>query len=111
MAKKKTVELERILLGLFRKRNISISRIVVFGSYAKGIETEDSDIDLIVVSRDFRNKDIFERVALTRGIHRELVREVMRPFDIMYYSDEEWEKGDSLIINAAQKEGEVVYSA
>ena len=38
-----------------------------------------------------------------------MIEEVEKPFDIMYYSDEEWEKGHSLIINEAKKEGEVVY--
>jgi len=27
----------------------------------------------------------------------------------IYYSDEEWERGNSLIINAAKEDGEVVY--
>jgi hypothetical protein len=37
------------------------------------------------------------------------LRKALKPFDIMYYSDEEWEEGNSLIINAAKEEGEVIY--
>jgi len=48
-------------------------------------------------------------VKLVSGIHRELVEKIIMPVDIMYYSPEEWEKGNSLIINAAREEGEVVY--
>ena len=33
----------------------------------------------------------------------------MVPFDMMYYSPSEWEEGNSLIINAAKEEGEVVF--
>jgi hypothetical protein len=42
-------------------------------------------------------------------VHWKLVENVMKPFDIIYYSDEEWEKGDSLIINSAKKEGKSIY--
>ncbi len=100
----------KILRELLRKSGIDAYKIVIFGSLARGIQTEDSDIDMIVVSKDFRDKSIFERVELTTGIDRELVKRIGKPFDIMYYSDEEWEKGNSLIVNAAKEEGEVIYS-
>ena len=81
-----------ILTGLLKQRRISIHKIVIFGSYVKGLSKEESDIDIIIVSKDFRNKSIFERVELALGINRELVKKTMRPFDIMYYSDEELER-------------------
>ena len=109
MAKKEFIEIQKILRELFQLRGISIYKIVIFGSYAKRMQRQDSDIDIIIISKDFRNKDIFERVELTRGIHRELVNRIKKPFDIMYYSDKEWDKGHSLIINAAKEEGEVIY--
>jgi predicted nucleotidyltransferase len=109
MAKKEIIKVRDILRELLQQRGISISKIVVFGSYAKGIEKEDSDIDIIVVSKVFRGKSIFERVELTAGIGRELVKKFIKPFDIIYYSDEEWKKGNSLIINSAKKEGEIIY--
>jgi len=99
----------KILLGLFEKKGLTIQKIVIFGSFLKGIKKEDSDIDIIIVSKNFRDKGIFEKVELTSGIGNELVRKIQKPFDIMYYSDEEWEKGHSLIINAAKNEGELIY--
>lgn len=101
--------LEKFLLGLLEKKGIRVNKIIVFGSHAKGKVKEESDIDIIIVSKDFRDKDIFERVKLTRGVNRGLVKKFMKPFDLIYYSDEEWENGNSLIINAAKEEGEVVY--
>ncbi|MEO0300241.1 MAG: nucleotidyltransferase domain-containing protein, partial [candidate division WOR-3 bacterium] len=112
MAKTKKItkkELTKILIELLKQRGISIYRIVIFGSYVKGLSKEDSDIDIIIVSKEFRNKNIFERIELTAGINRELVKRTMKPFDIMYYSDEEWEKSNSLIINTAKREGEIIY--
>jgi hypothetical protein len=37
------------------------------------------------------------------------VENIAKPFDIIYYSDEEWEKGNSLIIYFAKKEGKIIY--
>ena len=109
MAERKIVKAVKILEKLFQKRGIEIYKIVVFGSYAKGKEKKESDLDIIVVSENFEGKDIFEKVKLVSGIHRELVEKIIMPVDIMYYSPTEWEKGSSLIINAAREEGEVVY--
>ncbi len=99
-----------MLKRLLELRGIDVHKIVVFGSYAEGKENKESDIDIIVVSKDFDKEDIFGRVELTAGIHRALVEKIMIPVDIMYYSAKEWKKGNSLIINAAKQEGEIVYS-
>ncbi|HGE72364.1 TPA: nucleotidyltransferase domain-containing protein [Candidatus Poribacteria bacterium] len=100
---------DRILRELLQQKGINAQKIIIFGSYAKSMEKEDSDIDVIIVSKDFRNKSIFERVEQTCGIDRELVRRTKKPFDILYYSDEEWENSSSLAINAAKKDGIVIY--
>ena len=67
----------------FIDRGISLDKIVLFGSLARGTERQDSDIDIIIVSKDFRKKSIFERVELIAGI------------------------GMELVINAAKKEGQL----
>lgn len=105
----KREDLKKTLLNILKKRGIRASKIVVFGSYAKNDLKQDSDIDIMIVSSDFKNKDLFGRVYLMRGIHRELVKIFMRPFDLMYYSDEEWESGYSHIINTAKTEGEILW--
>ena len=85
------------------------SKIILFGSQVKGRPNKDSDIDIIILSKHFENKNIFERIRLMNGVHRELVRTLMLPADIMYYSLSEWKKNSSLIVNMAKKEG-LVYS-
>lgn len=110
MAKKIDIKhIEHTLKELLQNKGIDIHKIVVFGSFAKNTQKKDSDIDIIVVSKDFRDKDIFARVRITRGIHRQLVEKIVKPFDIIYYSDREWEKGNSVIINAAKEEGVVIH--
>lgn len=109
MVERKIVKAVKVLKKLLQERGIEIYKIVVFGSCAKGKREKESDLDVIVVSENFEGKDVFERVKLVSGIHREFVEKVAMPVDIMYYSPMEWEKGNSLIINAAIEEGEVVY--
>lgn len=110
MAKKEIKTIGKTLAELLNLKGIAVTRIVLFGSYAKGREKIGSDFDIVVVSKNFRGKDIFERVELVSGVHRELVKKVKKPVDIVYYSDTEWEKGRSLIINAAKKEGKPIYT-
>jgi predicted nucleotidyltransferase len=97
------------LKQLLENRGINADKIVVFGSYGRGDKREDSDIDLIIVSKNFRNKSIFERVELTSGIGRKLVKTFKKPFDLMLYSDLEWEDGHSIVIQEAKKEGIVLH--
>jgi predicted nucleotidyltransferase len=97
------------LKQLLEERGIDVDKIVIFGSYARGMEKMDSDIDLIIVSKAFRDKSIFERVELTTGIGRKLVKTFKKPFDLMFYSDLEWEHGRSTIIDAAKHEGNILH--
>ncbi len=109
MAKKEFMKIQKILQELFEERGISLAKIVLFGSYAKDEERPDSDIDLIIVSKDFRGKNIFEIAKLVSGVNRELVNITRKPFDILYYSDQEWKAGRGLVLSAAKKEGKVIF--
>ncbi|MBI5204002.1 MAG: nucleotidyltransferase domain-containing protein [Nitrospirae bacterium] len=43
---------------------IRVERVILFGSYANGHPREDSDIDLIVVSKDFERMNIREKLEI-----------------------------------------------
>jgi len=63
------------LIGEFIERvqkSLSVQKIVLFGSYAYGEPHDGSDIDLLVVSEDFKGMDQVERVRLLMGIARQL---------------------------------------
>ena len=63
-----------------------------------------------MLSRQTSEIKVFFRVKLTTGIGRELVHSLKMPFDLICYSDAEWEKENSLIIkNEAKEKGEVIY--
>lgn len=48
------------------KKQYNITAIILFGSYEKGTENEDSDIDIAVISDDF--DDIYDCMAILMGM-------------------------------------------
>ena len=96
---------ERFRIAL-EKRGVWTSRLMLYGSYAKGTWREGSDIDVVVVSGDFAGKTFWERVELLG----KAVCEVWEPIEAVAMTPEEWEHGDSMIAEFA-REGELVYSA
>jgi uncharacterized protein len=67
---------------------IKVKKIVLYGSHAHGKAREDSDIDLVVVSDDFKNMDLWERLCLL-GRARLGIK---RPMEIIGVTEEEFEK-------------------
>ncbi len=67
---------------------INVSAVYVFGSFSKGTQREDSDIDLIVVSPDFRGKDLRERLEVL-GV---AAARIMEPIESYGVTPEEIEK-------------------
>ncbi len=52
---------------LLKQQGISVSKVILFGSYAKGRASPDSDIDVVVVSNQF-GQDAAEEMMLLRKI-------------------------------------------
>jgi predicted nucleotidyltransferase len=83
-------------------------RIILFGSAARGDTGRDSDIDLIVVERDVR-----DRYAETVRLHRAL-RGLILPVDILVIADrdfQEWADTPGSVYQTANEEGRVLYEA
>jgi len=95
----------RFILEL-QKRGIRPQRVILYGSQASGTATEASDIDVVVISESFSGKSYWERIdVLTEAIFA-----VYAPVEAVAMTPEEWEAGDSAIIDYAGK-GEVLYAA
>jgi predicted nucleotidyltransferase len=69
---------------------INVDSIALFGSALSGEMHEDSDIDLIIISTDFRDKDIFERSKLTMIPEISTFKKFKVPMDILNLSPEEY---------------------
>ena len=108
MVKDRVTKAVEFLTQCLRESSLEFSKIILFGSQAKGVATEESDIDVVIISDDFEGKDIFDRATLTKDAEIKTIKKFMLPLDIITMTPEEWEKGDSLIVEFA-KGGEVVY--
>lgn len=87
---------------------INVSKIILFGSHARGAATPESDIDIIIVSDDFEGKDLLARAQMTKDAEISAIKRFMMPFDIITKTDAKLKNVDSLIADYAM-EGEVVY--
>jgi len=84
-------------------KGIGVSKLILFGSYSRGVGTEGSDIDVVVVSNDFAGKGYWERIDILSNA----IYELFEPIEAVAMTEEEWENGDSLLVQVA-RQGEVV---
>ncbi|OGW61634.1 MAG: nucleotidyltransferase [Nitrospirae bacterium RBG_16_64_22] len=95
------------IISRFRKaveaRGVAIDKIVLYGSHARGAAGEESDIDLVVISRDFERKNYWQRIELLS----DAIYEVLEPIEAVAMTPDEWETGESLLVDFA-KNGQVV---
>ncbi|HEY5139511.1 MAG TPA: nucleotidyltransferase domain-containing protein [Methylococcales bacterium] len=83
--------------------NIRPEKIILFGSYADGTHRPDSDIDLVVISEDFKDKDYWQRIDILSSA----VYKVFMPIEAIAMTWQEWQSGDSMITDYAAN-GEVI---
>ena len=90
---------------ILEKNEIHVNKMVLFGSYATGNNMPDSDIDLAVISDDFKDKDYWERIQLLS----EAIYEIFQPIEASAFTTEEWDAKTSIIARYAEK-GELIFS-
>lgn len=83
-------EVVKFLKESLIQSGIKVESIALFGSALSGEIHSDSDIDLIVISADFRDKDIFERSKLTMAPEIRTLKKFKVPMDILNMSPEEY---------------------
>jgi len=94
--------LQKFRLALEEKK-VHVERMVLFGSWAKGTQHEGSDIDVVVVSRDFEGKDQWNRIKMIGGA----VYKVFAPIQAATVTPHEWDSRSMTICELA-KDGEVL---
>lgn len=89
---------------------VSPEQIILFGSYANGKATPDSDIDFMVIESAPFGKGRSRRKEMARLWMA--LRDFAYPKDILVYSSDEWERwqgAQNHIIARASREGRVLY--
>lgn len=107
MPKDRIREAVNLIKDFLENRNVKVDKIIVFGSYGKGNYSQDSDIDIAIISQDFDGKDIFEKTEMLKGLKWLLVEKIELPFDIVPISLQEWQESSSLVVEFV-KEGKVL---
>ncbi len=106
MDKEAVLKIIRRFGEALENHGVKASKIILYGSYARGDWREWSDIDLVVVSDDFADKSHWERIIVLS----DAIYDLWEPIEAVAMTPDEWEKGDSMIAQFA-REGEEVYSA
>mgnify|MGYP006299254137 FL=1 len=71
---------------------INVDSIALFGSAISGELTTSCDLDIIIISEDFRDKDIFERVKITMNPEVMTIRKFKVPLDVLNMTVEEYNR-------------------
>lgn len=111
---RKKINVKRIVWEYLKSfpKNIKVKGVFLFGSYATGKIREDSDIDLIIISPNFKKINFIKRLEMLSKLRRsEITRSV--PMDIFGYTPEEFKEIDkeSIVMRQAKIEGKMIYRA
>jgi predicted nucleotidyltransferase len=99
------VETVRAYLRAVNENGIPVSFGVIFGSQARGTATEESDIDLIVVSPQFDGRREYAKVSKLWRLTADTDNRV-EPVPV---GEREWKEDDSrAIVEIARREGQIV---
>lgn len=66
MVEKTVIRRLRKFSRLLAQNGVELDRMILYGSYAKGLQTGDSDIDVAVVSKNFGRDRVEEGMLLFR---------------------------------------------
>lgn len=110
MDKKRANEIVKFLTDRLIESGMNVYKVVLFGSYYKGKPHKDSDIDIAIISDDFKKKDIWHRAPLTHDAEIAVIRKFNIAIDLIKLTVDEYEN-ETRMIASYVKEGKVIYSA
>jgi predicted nucleotidyltransferase len=68
-------------------KNTNASKIILFGSYARGTQDPESDLDICIITDDTKRKK-----EILRVIRRTIIDEADIPMDLLVYRSDEFEQ-------------------
>jgi predicted nucleotidyltransferase len=110
MAQRKLSRIRKIVERYRRslERAIRVERIILYGSYAYGKPHDGSDIDLVVISPDFKRMHPLERLEFLSLARRN----TLDPIEALGYTPEEFRKArSSVLLDEVVERGIVVYES
>jgi predicted nucleotidyltransferase len=72
---------------IFEKNGNSIDKMILYGSFANNTQHEGSDIDVVIISKDFKGMDYWQRIKILTNA---LIK-IRKPIEPVAMTPEEWE--------------------
>lgn len=91
MDKATIIEIIQYLREQLINNGLTVDSIALFGSALTNEMHEDSDLDLLIISSDFRNKDLFERCNMTMKPEINTLKKFKVSMDVINLSPEEYD--------------------
>lgn len=93
---------------------VNPSKIILFGSYAKGFFDDESDLDLVVILNTDMVPDSYDKKLEIKVQVRDSIYELSRqmPIDLVVYTDGEFKMLETLktsFYNEIMETGKVIY--
>ena len=106
MDKRTVIEIVHRFQQSIERRGIKPLKVILYGSYADGTTHEGSDIDIVVISEDFKDMSYWERI----DVISDTIYEIFAPIEAVALTPAEWDRGDSFVTDFARN-GEILLSA
>jgi len=88
------------------EKQISVKKIILYGSFAYGLPRAGSDIDLVVISPDFKKFKPLERLEFLSLA----TRKGRAPIEALGYTPEEFDKAqEHIFLDYIAQKGSVIY--
>ena len=108
-AKYTTTEIKKIIKILaetLKTNKIDVDRIILYGSYAKGIARDHSDIDIAIISPSFKGKKMLE----TQSVLARIFSKYLAIIEPVGYSSEDFQSAEpGTLLSEIKKSGKVLY--
>ncbi|MEM0480628.1 MAG: nucleotidyltransferase domain-containing protein [Candidatus Aenigmatarchaeota archaeon] len=102
-------KIKEIILNIAKEMNIEIYKIILFGSRARGDYREDSDYDLLIITKEKLEKEKYW--DFYSNLSKNLTEKIEAPIEILVIDKNEFEKRKKykgFIYFWANKEGIII---
>jgi len=102
-------KIKEIILNVAKEMNVEIDKIILFGSRARGNYREDSDYDILIVTKEKLDREKEKEFKIK--IRIKSVKELDVGLDIFVFDKEEFEKFRDVkgcLIGIASAEGIII---
>jgi len=83
-----------------KKYGLEDNHIALFGSFHNGKPHKDSDMDIVIISKNFEGKTFLERVKMTSKAENEIIKKHVVPIDILLKTPQEYDLSKEIFLES-----------